>query len=240
MRIRNLLAAVLRTVIPNVGLIHEAKWEAKALLRHFIRGRATRKRFRGKRGILANIGCGPRPIPGWENLDLVVMPGITCWDCRRGMPFEDSSVSVIFSEHMYEHLDRPHASAKFLAECLRCMEPGGLLRLVVPDAEMYLDAYAARDWEPFVAKRPLQPRDGAYHDPWLGQDYQTRMEVVNSIFRQGTEHKFAYDAETLILDLTRAGFSFVIHQDFGKSVMPALIIDRPERATESLYVEALK
>ncbi len=66
------------------------------------------------------------------------------------------------------------------------------------------------------------------------------MEVVNSIFRQGTEHKFAYDAETLILDLTRAGFSFVIHQDFGKSVMPALIIDRPERATESLYVEALK
>jgi hypothetical protein len=66
------------------------------------------------------------------------------------------------------------------------------------------------------------------------------MELVNAVFRQGAEHKFAYDAETLMLDLRAAGFSAVQRQAFGKSFAEDALLDTPERASESLYVEARK
>ena len=232
--------SALRRTLPNIGLASEIKWETKALLLHYRWARTARCRFRGRTGLRANIGCGPRPAPGWENLDVRAGSDVICWDCRRGLPFDDASVAVIFSEHVFEHLDRPRSTRAFLSECLRCLAPGGVLRLVVPDAGMYLDAYAARDWDALVRNRPLEPADGGYRDHWLHETYRTRMEVVNAVFRQRTEHKYAYDAETLMLDLGAAGFSSVIHQAFGKSVLPGAALDTPERASESLYVEAVK
>lgn len=232
--------SALHRILPNIGLASEARWEARALALHYMRARSARKRFRGRSGILANIGCGPRPMPGWENLDLQAKSGITCWDCRRGLPFEDATVAVIFSEHVFEHLERPRSTGAFLKECLRCLQRGGILRLVVPDAGMYLDAYAARDWNALARNRPLEPREGGYHDHWLHETYRTRMEVVNAVFRQRSEHKYAYDAETLMLDLEAAGFTSVHQQAFGRSLVPEAAIDSPERAPESLYVEGVK
>lgn len=239
--VRRLLPAKVRQgMFPNTLFASEAKWEAKALLRHYRRAGAARARFKGKTGIRAHVGCGFRVAPGWDNLDLLLLPDVTCWDCRRGLPFEDSSVSLIFSEHVFEHLDRPGSTAAFLAECLRCLEPGGILRLVVPDCGMYLKAYASRDWDTLVAKRPLQRREGGYYDAWLNETYRTPMELVNAVFRQGAEHKYAYDAETLILDLEAAGFSSATQQAFGKSLSAAMTLDSPDRESESLYVEGVK
>jgi hypothetical protein len=66
------------------------------------------------------------------------------------------------------------------------------------------------------------------------------MELINFVFRQQYEHKYAYDYETLEFILYKYGFSKVQRQAFGKSLMDELSIDQQIRASESLYVEAIK
>lgn len=237
---RSFSEQTLHNILPNRNLALDARWESRALFMHYSQARSVRAKFRGKRGIRANIGCGGNPVAGWENLDLQNKEGVSCWDLRRGMPFEDDSVSVIFSEHVFEHLDRPRSTRPFLAECLRCLEPGGVLRLVVPDAGLYLKAYTANDWDTLARIRPLERRGDAYFDPWLQETYHTPLELVNAVFRQRSEHKYAYDAATLTMDMKAAGFSTALHQQFGQSHVAGAAIDSPLRELESLYVEGVK
>jgi predicted SAM-dependent methyltransferase len=140
---------------------------------------------------------------------------------------------------LFEHLDYPAETSPFLAECLRCLRKGGVIRLVVPDAGMYLRLYTEPGWNGLAAARPLiREKTNNYRDEWC--TYRTKMELINSVFRQGQEHKYAYDAETLILVLKDAGFSQVTLQAFSVSLSDLAPLDSPERKTESLYVEAIK
>jgi len=66
------------------------------------------------------------------------------------------------------------------------------------------------------------------------------MELINAVFRQGCEHKFAYDYETIAFLLKRYGFREVKKQAYGRSSMPELCIDHQIRASASLYVEGIK
>jgi hypothetical protein len=66
------------------------------------------------------------------------------------------------------------------------------------------------------------------------------MELLNVVFRQGHEHKFAYDFETLRFLLRRYGFSEILLQEYSKSMMPELCLDQAARASESIYVDARK
>jgi len=77
-------------------------------------------------------------------------------------------------------------------------------------------------------------------DAYFGSHYNTKMELVNVVFRQYFEHKFSWDYETMQFALRRYGFSVIYRQGFGQSVQDGLAIDKPERASESLYVEAVK
>jgi len=190
--------------------------------------RAARRRYRDARALLINIGCGPEGVDGWVNVDSARRPGVTCvYDARRDLPFPDGSARAIFSEHFLEHLDYYEEAPRLLADCWRVLQPGGVLRIIVPDAEQYFNAYVADGWE---AMRKLRGCG----------DFRTKMEVVNEVFRQGIQHKFAYDYETLAELCRRAGFSRVERAAFQRSSMPALAIDQPRRAAESLYVEATK
>ena len=66
------------------------------------------------------------------------------------------------------------------------------------------------------------------------------MDVVNHIFHQWHEHRWAYDLETLALRLTSAGFDHVDAMKFGESLLPPLASDRVTHAPYSLYVDARK
>jgi predicted SAM-dependent methyltransferase len=192
-----------------------------------------------KRNVLVNIGCGDNPADGWINLDIVFDSRVTYWDCRRGLPFEDASVKAIFTEHFLEHLDYKAEAPAFLRECWRCLQVGGVLRVIVPDAGLYLRLYQ-RDWDDLARTRPLVSTDGQYKDYWLSEIYETKMELINSVFRQNGEHKYAYDVDTLVKLLEKCGFAKVVPQAFGKSSTSELVLDRQDRARESLYVEAIK
>lgn len=200
---------------------------------------SVRALFRGTNNWIVNVGCGTNPAPGWVNLDLIDHPGVYSWNCAEGLPFDDASVVMIFGEHVYEHFEVPGETRSFLRECLRCLKKGGILRLVVPDAGKYVGLYhgTLADYEPI---RPLKKVSGQYLDFWLNRPYETKMELINAVFRQDGQHKYAYDAETLCRHLEKEGFERVVHQEFGESLGGIELIDNPHRRSESLYVEAVK
>lgn len=197
-----------------------------------------RKRFRNVRDLRVNLGCGGSGRAGWVNVDAVKSSGVDClYDCRKNLPFPDGSVSCIFTEHFLEHVDYTEEAPYFISECLRVLKPGGVIRIVVADIERYLRAYCASGWDELSRLRPL---DASREDYYVKCRYHTRMELINVVFRQGSQHKYAYDFATLEFLLRRYGFSEVLRQEFGKSLLPELAIDQPCRASESLYVEARK
>jgi predicted SAM-dependent methyltransferase len=203
-----------------------------------LRAAGARRRFVGRQNLLVTVGCGTRAQPGWVNIDAVRLPGVTLvYDCRRQLPFEDNSTRAIVAEHFLEHVDYTEEAQGFLSECQRVLQPGGVLRIAVPDAEQYLQAYAGGGWEALVRLRPL--REGRI-DAYFKCAYHTRMELINVVFRQGGQHKFAYDFETLALLLGRCGFASIVRRQFNDSALPEWRMDSPRRATESLYVEAIK
>lgn len=104
---------------------------------------------------------------------------------------------------------------------------------------MYLRLYQG-DWADLVSARPLVERKEGYREFWLKHVYRTKMELINEVFRQGTQHRYAYDADTLVMEMRDAGFGRVIHQSFGISEAGHLPLDSPLRRSESLYVEEIK
>src|SRR6266850_4110953 len=234
MAIKHLMAKAL----PDY-LVNQVTTEVRLATRRMFTARSVRRSLASQKGCRVNIGCGKNPTQGWINLDVVSYPGVYFWDCRSGLPFSDAAVAAIYSEHFFEHLDAETEARALLRECLRCLQPKGVLRLVVPDAGAYLRAYSG-PWELLADMRPLDRTADGWRDRWLGEVYQTRMQLMNAVFRQKYEHKYAYDAETLVLIVREAGFSDAIVQPFGISIDPKMAPDSKERRTESLYVEGVK
>jgi hypothetical protein len=93
----------------------------------------------------------------------------------------------------------------------------------------------------FVPVRPLSSSGDGFRDlSWPGSVYETPMELINAVFRQDHQHKYAYDAETLCLYLRKAGFKAALHQTFRVTNWSEEPPDTPSRAPESLYVEGIK
>lgn len=193
------------------------------------------KKIKQKASFL-NIGCGELGIDSenWFNLDGYPANGVDyCCNLRRRLPFADCCFQGIYSEHFFEHLYIEDAKS-FLSECIRILQPGGFIRLSVPDGELYLRNYFEnKEWM-------LQQIDarGWMHEP--ERKLRTPMELVNDVFRQKLQHQYCYDFETISLLLNEAGFKNISRVTFSSGGCKELQIDQEERRMESLYVEAQK
>jgi predicted SAM-dependent methyltransferase len=178
-------------------------------------------------GLCINLGCGYRPMKDWINVDQARDPEVqVVWNLCEGLPFSDESCSAIFSEHMIEHITKEDA-ANLLRECYRVLQPGGVLRMSTPDAELFLRSYAGD--QKFLGHSGFS------------QPIDTPVDRVNYMMREYGQHLWSYDEELLTLMLKRAGFHTVIRQCFGSSLHPRMNnIDFADRAFESLYLEAVK
>lgn len=93
---------------------------------------------------LLNIGCGATFHPEWTNIDMnVSSPHVRAYDIRHGLPYPDHAFRAVYSSHMFEHL-RKDAVQPFLAEAMRVLVPGGVLRIVVPDLEAIVRLYVEK------------------------------------------------------------------------------------------------
>ncbi len=88
-----------------------------------------------------NIGCGNKTHPDWINADFnPKRADIVNIDIKKSLPFEDSSLKVVYHSQVLEHLTKGEG-AFFISECYRILEPGGILRVVVPDLENIVREY---------------------------------------------------------------------------------------------------
>jgi len=171
-----------------------------------------------------NIGSGAVLKDGFLNVDLCHEADVML-DLRRPLPFEDNCCDVIFSEHCFEHFDYPGPIGDLLKECFRVLTPGGKITFSVPLTEWPVTDYAAGEDAPYFRTcRELNWHKGC----------TTRMEHINDHFRQGGDHRFAYDEETAVKLLRSLGFVDVRKRDFDPS------LDSEHRRIGSLFMEARK
>lgn len=207
--------------------LREALWIARYELRAQRRHRAgvrRARRWRTAKGLQLHLGCGSNAKPGWINVDLWSPSADLSLDLREDLPFASQSAAMIYSEHVFEHLSYPHETSRLLGEALRVLAPDGRFSVGVPDTAWPLIAYVTDDDEYFRIAR----------ERWHPADATTRMHQINFHFRQGSEHKYAYDAETLTEVLSGAGFVSVARREFD----PAL--DSESRRLGTLYVDGYR
>jgi predicted SAM-dependent methyltransferase len=154
--------------------------------------------------------------------------GIRYANASHRIPHADETVDTIYSSHMIEHLDRQEA-ADFLAECLRVLKPGGVLRLSAPNLRWSILEYVEKGRaDEFVAQ--------------LQFDLDRPRGVVGKL-RQllsgGRGHHWMYDGPSLRELVAAGGFADVEVVPAGETRLAASgDLDLREREIESVYVEA--
>lgn len=124
------------------------------------------------------------------------------------IPYEDESLNEIWSGHMLEHLE-PEKATEFLAECYRCLVPGGKLGILVPDTRE-------------IMRRYLEQTDDQVQYPLGTWRRVADLDEVCALFLystvQDSRHAWSYDADTLRRAMERAGFGEFMeidrHQDY--------------------------
>ena len=143
--LRKTIEVMMAKAVP-IYLTNQLLPEIRLATKRIFTARSVRKKLILQKGSRVNIGCGSYPTEGWVNLDIISHPGVYLWDCRSGLPFFDNSIAAIYSEHFFEHLDFYTEAHPFLRECLRCLQPRGVLaRISVP--------MRGRTCEPIAAHR---------------------------------------------------------------------------------------
>ena len=207
-----------RRVLPPQLAVH-ARLLATNAIAPFIAGRINE--LQQWSPLRLHLGSGKFPRSGWVNVDLLGVPVNLPYDLRRRLPFRDGSVDAVFHEHLLEHLPLD-AGLRLTEETWRVLKPGGVLRIGVPDAGAYLQSYA---WGGgfITTNRPDRP---------------TQLLALQELFYEHG-HETMFDLETLALVCRAAGFEEVERRESGSSrITPCP--DAPHRASETLYVEAVK
>lgn len=178
---------------------------------------------------LLNLGCGPHIFPGWVNADDYALkrrlrerafrPN---WNLDISRPWlcPENHWDGVFTEHVLEHVTYSEA-IRVLSECLRTLRPGAWIRISVPDLERYVKWYRGEAPGNAVETFP---------HPAVGLSFLTQMHM----------HTSTWDADLMVKVLTELGFTDASRRSFREGADDRLVRDDPDKAHESLYVEARK
>lgn len=181
-------------------------------------------------------------------------------DLRKGIPFGDASVDVVYHSHLFEHIDRSLAGP-FLKENRRVLKNGGIVRIVVPNFAFLCQNYIAN-----LAQCVTDPTAVVKHDGYIAkmiaqcvqreasgtqQQRPLRRAIENLVLgdarKRGQTHQWMYDTYTLTELLYEAGFSQVREEACDSSRIgrwSKIGLDIAENGiphkSDSLYIEAIK
>jgi predicted SAM-dependent methyltransferase len=188
------------------------------------------KRITGKNYL--EIGCGPNTHDGFIHMDYEWRAHIDlCWDVTKGIPLDSGTLDGVYTEHCLEHL--PFAAVdQVLLESFRLLKPGGVIRIVVPDGQIYLSRYVE-----IMNGRADVTLPYASDDSY--KSLYSPIMSVNRIFRSHG-HLFIHDFDMLKQLLELNQFVQVTRRTFGVGSDPRMLIDTASREVESLYIEATK
>ena len=94
-------------------------------------------------GKCINLGCGDIYVdsPDWINLDFApVSASVRQANLLANLPLPSDGAKLVYASHFIEHIPKSNVAA-FLTECYRVLEPGGVLRLVLPDFQEMAASY---------------------------------------------------------------------------------------------------
>lgn len=176
-----------------------------------------------------SLGCGKRNFGyDWVHIDGSNYDHIYSHDIVN-LPFEENSVDIIYASHVFEYFDREEA-INVLNKWKRCLKPNGILRLAVPNFELYSKLYTD-------GKITLQQCLGPLYGKWK----MTEQDIIY--------HKTTYDFESLKNVLTNNGFHNIeywnwrevdhgIHDDHSQSYIPHM--DKDNGTLMSLNIQCNK
>jgi SAM-dependent methyltransferase len=169
--------------------------------------------------VRVNIGAGDGRLPGWIALD--AKGSDLRANLLRPLPFPDETVDLAYMSHVLEHFRHPGETVAVLQGIRRILKPGGVLRIVVPDLEACLTAYARGDREFFRLRH-----QALFGEDPAGTSLEAFLHYAGAEPRAGSfmGHRFGFDRETLSALVERAGFE-PRPSAFMESAWPDLRID---------------
>ena len=166
------------------------------------------------------IGSGVRPQPGYIHVDVdALAPHVEAFAPAHELPFPNGWASEVVAIHSLEHV-LPSMLRATLLEWRRVLEPGGRLRVHVPDSAQLMRAYLAADLE---SKWSLS---GAL----LGM-YSSPAATTPERLLLRADHQVLFDAALLTQVLEDAGYTELedvsatvrdVHSDGWSSLIPQI------------------
>ncbi|KAA1396080.1 class I SAM-dependent methyltransferase [Aeromicrobium ginsengisoli] len=205
-------------------------------------------------GIRVNLGCGIVALPGWENYDKspvmllrrvpflrsllvklkILTPGhIQTWpdnvqrrDLTKPLPQADGTVEAIYSSHMLEHIYLQEAR-ELVKEAYRVMAPGGILRLALPDGELW-------------ARQLLEGQGGEHFNERINAYPVARPKGRRQItfMLGGSAHKWQPTRDLVKAMVEDAGFTNFRELAYQEGDLPQ--VTEVEVRPESMFFEAVR
>lgn len=113
-----------------------------------------------------NFGAGQNRLPApWENFDIET-------DIRKPLPFPIGHAQFILAEHVIEHVTFSEGLF-FLRECMRILQPGGVLRLAFPDITRDIDFETYRKSHSHHYTRQLHSIEDVWNSVAIDWEHQS-------------------------------------------------------------------
>ena len=216
--------------------------------------------------IKLNLGCGLQCPKGWINIDSSIgvklskrpllkkiiysivpasvglpnadWPENTMWmDLTKPFNFKNESVDIVYSSHTFEHLTYEETTF-VLKECYRILKPGGLIRVIVPDFQIFIDDYLEnKAKDPSLAAFKFHQTSGYFEIPVPN----TFKGLLKFYFKRKNNHAFLYDKAGLHYQFDKAGFKNLDFMMYGKSKINDIQeIDIESRFKGAICIEGKK
>ena len=196
-----------------------------------------------------NLGCGARFLDGWVNVDHSIGAKLAKykifnklgffnvqWDkrifihnLRLKFPWQNNSVDTVYSSHTLEHFDK-REGLFFLKESHRVLKKGGVLRIIVPDLEEYVNSYI---------EGSMQADDFIDGLLVLNKKHKSFFKTLFEKFFS-FPHRCMYDKKTLLRIFTEIGFDASIKDSFESNITDIKEIEIASRTNNDAIIEGIK
>jgi len=199
-----------------------------------------------------NLGSGTTPInffAGWDNLDIRPGKNVIQTDLSKPLKYKTESVDYIYTCHFIEHLSEKDGY-NLLRECFRVLKKGGVIHLLTPDLQAYVDIYNHFDnpspdyylYDIIMAKKQVfDTRQQWLNFALLGETALKGTELLNGMKYTNNHHKFIYDFDDLKNKIEKIGYSKIVQLKAGESDHDIFKnLDKTSWVTAQIVVEITK
>ncbi len=176
---------------------------------------------------LLNLGSGSINLSEFVNADFYRLHKLFSrdradWmlDITKPLKCEDNFWDGVLMEHTNEHILYSD-NYNLLKELFRTMKPGGVIRIVVPDLDKYLE------WNDIRKTVPKMDR------------YKSLPEAICNL-TQNHLHMSVWNYDLMKEVLSSVGFTDIQKTTFKKGMMEELLVDCENHEWQSLYIEGRK